>query len=405
MHPIKQLLSDGKSGIYAACTSNDIALGAVMKRARETGTICLIEATSNAVNQYGGYSGMSPADFVQYIEDLAFDNKLDPQQVILGADHLGPVPWRDENADFAMEEALTLVRQMVEAGFTKLHIDTTTSLLDDKDELPIEVIATRAAKLVQAARDANTQNRELVFVLGGRVSAPHNPGDPLVASVTDFIFNYDTFKTVFYKHGLEREFENTIAAVTAVGIKYSDFSVTHYNSRQTEELSNLVKNFYPHVVLEAHATDYQPRSCLRQMVADGVRILKVGPALTYRLKEALFSLSRIEHALAGINGFEESHFPEVLWRDDVTKPALLQAYYTGEDLARKLKESFADRSRYYLSAVVVESAIHTLLLNLNGVDLPMITFGTRISTACSTNRFPEILEKKPMILLLPAWKV
>ena len=38
------------------------------------------------------------------------------------------------------------------------------------------------------------------------------------------------------------------------------------------------------MVFEGHSTDYQPRKCLRQMVEDGIAILKVGPALTFALR-------------------------------------------------------------------------------------------------------------------------
>ena len=51
-------------GIYSACTGNRLALEACMKRAVETDTVLLIESTANQVDQYGGYTGMKPVDFM-----------------------------------------------------------------------------------------------------------------------------------------------------------------------------------------------------------------------------------------------------------------------------------------------------------------------------------------------------
>ena len=67
-NPLKNIVRLQKAGkqigIYSACTSNGLTLRACMQRAKETNTILLIEATANQVDQYGGYTGMKPADFM-----------------------------------------------------------------------------------------------------------------------------------------------------------------------------------------------------------------------------------------------------------------------------------------------------------------------------------------------------
>ena len=55
----------------------------------------------------------------------------------------------------------------------------------------------------------------------------------------------------------------------------------------------MVEN-YETLIFEAHSTDYQTPQSLRQLVIDHFAILKVGPALTFALREALFSLAAIE---------------------------------------------------------------------------------------------------------------
>lgn len=65
---LKELVRLQKSGeavgIYSACTGNSLVLEACMRHALETNTVLLIESTANQVDQYGGYIGMKPADFM-----------------------------------------------------------------------------------------------------------------------------------------------------------------------------------------------------------------------------------------------------------------------------------------------------------------------------------------------------
>src|SRR5688500_15556854 len=68
-------------------------------------TPVLIEATCNQVNQYGGYTGMTPANFVGYVRGIAQENGFPFENIILGGDHLGPNVWQDEPAESAMEKS------------------------------------------------------------------------------------------------------------------------------------------------------------------------------------------------------------------------------------------------------------------------------------------------------------
>lgn len=51
------------------------------------------------------------------------------------------------------------------------------------------------------------------------------------------------------------------------------------------------------MVYEAHSTDYQTRTAYWELVRDHFAILKVGPALTFALREAIFALAQIEQEL------------------------------------------------------------------------------------------------------------
>ena len=55
--------------------------------------LALIEATSNQVNQDGGYTGMTPADYRDFVGAIADRVGFPRERLALGGDHLGPNAW------------------------------------------------------------------------------------------------------------------------------------------------------------------------------------------------------------------------------------------------------------------------------------------------------------------------
>ena len=119
----------------------------------------LVESTCNQVNQYGGYTGMTPADFAGYVRGLAQAADFPLERVILGGDHLGPSVWQNRPAEAAMANARALVRDCVLAGYTKIHLDASMKCADDPAETPLDVrvAAARAAEMAAAAEAAHRQ--------------------------------------------------------------------------------------------------------------------------------------------------------------------------------------------------------------------------------------------------------
>jgi len=170
-----------------------------MERAMKDGEYVLIEATANQVDQYGGYTGMKPADFAEFVYSIASKTGFPEDKIILGGDHLGPLTWKDQPAEKAMEEAKELIRQYVMAGFTKIHIDTSMHLGDDDANIKLdtELIAERGAILADVAEKAYTQLKKEnpsaltpVYVVGSEVPIPGGSQEEeegiQVTSVADF---------------------------------------------------------------------------------------------------------------------------------------------------------------------------------------------------------------------------
>lgn len=140
-------------GLTSICSAHPVVLEAAFRDGLARNTPLLIEATCNQVNQFGGYTGLTPADFVGYVAGIADRVGFPRQNLLLGGDHLGPLVWAGEPASVAMDKAKTLVRDYVQAGFSKIHLDCSMACVDDKD-FTVELIAERAAQLAQAAESA-----------------------------------------------------------------------------------------------------------------------------------------------------------------------------------------------------------------------------------------------------------
>ena len=128
---------------------------------------------------------------------------------------------------------------------------------------------------------------------------------------------------------------------------------------------------HPHLVFEAHSTDYQTVERLTELVEDHWAVLKVGPGLTFALREALFALAAIEDELVDASG--RSDLVAVVERRMLEKPHWWQDYYEGDAREQRLarRYSYSDRVRYYWPDSEIHAAEALLLANLGAVEIPL----------------------------------
>lgn len=388
-NPLKEMVVKRQHGIHCGipsfCCANKIVIEAILDQAQRFGDTPLIEATSNQVNQNGGYMDMTPMDFTAYVYKIADKRGISHDKIYLGGDHMGPLPWADLPAAEAMENAKVLVAQCVKAGYKKIHLDTSMRLGDDSrtERLSDEVIAQRGAILYQACEEAyqemlkeNPDEMHPVFVIGSEVPVPGGINEEEAEGMEltdpkDFEHTLLAYKKKFGELGLDSAWEHIIAIVVQPGVEFGDETIHHYNRAEAQNLCKALKK-YPDIVFEGHSTDYQSPAMLKQMVEDGIAIIKVGPALTFALREALFALCMIEDELID-DPAKRSHFREVLESEMVRDPKNWKNYYTGSEKDKQIKRkySFSDRSRYYMSRPVVEDARRKLFENIDNLDIPM----------------------------------
>ena len=392
-NPLKQIVVKQKQGqpvgIYSCCSANPYVLEAALKAAKRDDSCVLIEATANQVDQNGGYTGMKPIDFMNFVKELAAKVGLGMDRVFLGGDHLGPLTFADKPEVEAMELSRELVRCYVAAGFTKIHIDTSMKVADDDPNVRLsdETIARRGADLARVCEDTyqelvktNPDAIRPVYIVGSEVPIPGGAQDPAagmqVTRVEDFKATVAAFEEAFNKQGLQETWKDVIGVVVQPGVEEKDAGCTEYDRAKAAELMASIKDF-PNLVFEGHSTDYQTKYKLRELVEDGVGILKVGPGLTYGMREGLFALAYMEEMQFHGREEEKSHFIDVLEEAMLEEPKNWAKHYHGNDneLWFKRKFSFSDRSRYYMPNPKVVAAKEKMIANLrkDGVSLASLS--------------------------------
>lgn len=335
----------------------------------------LIEATSNQVNQFGGYTGMKPADFKNFVLTIAKDLGFPAERLILGGDHLGPNCWQNEPAEAAMDKSVELIKAYVAAGFTKIHLDASMSCADDPVPLDPMVVAQRAARLCQAAETTATEAQKvaLTYVIGTEVPVPGGEASSInsvhVTRVEDASQTLETHRKAFGALGLDEAMKRVIAIVVQPGVEFDHTQIIHYQPHAAEALSGWIRQ--TPMVYEAHSTDYQTREAYRGLVRDHFAILKVGPALTFALREAIFALAQMEKAL--IAPEQRSQVLEVIDEVMLNEPDYWKRYYrpVWSQAMVDIHFSLSDRIRYYWPHPRIRTSVEKLLANLSATSLPL----------------------------------
>jgi D-tagatose-1,6-bisphosphate aldolase subunit GatZ/KbaZ len=381
-------------GIWSVCSAHPYVLDTALEAGRDLGVPVLVEATSNQVNQEGGYTGVTPADFAAALRRRAERASLPRDRVLFGGDHLGPHPWRREPAEAAMAKARELVRQYVEAGATKVHLDASMGLADDPGGVPTpEIAADRTADLGAAGESARREGGPPpVYVIGTEVPPPGGERDdvagPQVTRPEDAARTLELTKAAFRARGLDEAWERVVALVVQPGVEFGDERVHEYDPAAARPLAAFIEGV-PGMVYEAHSTDYQTPGDLAALVRDHFAILKVGPWLTFAFREAVFALEAIEHERLGARkGVPLSRLRETLEAVMRGDPRHWRDYYRGDETQLRFSRQFSlsDRIRYYWARPEVEKALARLLANLEAGGIPLALLSQYLPDACRAVR-------------------
>ena len=377
MIDIKPLIAKNRSGDLSGlpcfCTANEQVLRSVFRFSQEHQVPVVVEATCNQVNQEGGYTGMTAIDFSAWMQSLAKEYGVPSDRIILGGDHLGPNPWRHLPATEAMERAEILVKDYTAAGFRKIHLDASMACGDEPTP-SFELVAKRAARLCKVAENNSPHAGDLFYIIGTEVPIPGGETDDIdelsVTSVERLNETIDTHRAAFDAEGLSHVWPRISSVVTQPGVDFSHTFIHRFEPQKATSLAAAVVGI-ENMTFEAHSTDYQPTIALSELVSNHFFFLKVGPELTFRMREAVFSLARIEEHLLS-DATKRSGLIGVIDKAMIENPEHWTPYYRGDsELVNQLKHfSYSDRVRYYWNVPAVRSALDKLFSNLENITIP-----------------------------------
>jgi len=391
VNPLKELIEKNRSGqragLYSVCSANELVLRSAIRHAAVHSYPLIIESTSNQVNQMGGYTGIKPHEFMARVKKIAREEKMPEENLVLGGDHLGPLVWQHEPEDSAMEKAVELIKAYTLAGFSKIHLDTSMKLSSDPPgPLDPRVCARRGALLAKTVYEnyavMPAQSKRPLLVIGSEVPIPggsREHEDTVTPTKSeDFLTQVSIFRDEFQKAGID--FNDVIAFVVQPGVEFGDDFVCFYDPEKAAALTGALKTV-PGLVFDGHSTDYQNLHNLAEMVRDGVAILKVGPALTFALREGLFLLEAVEEILTSPEDSSESSaesrsgFKKALLEEMNSSKKYWGKYYSGtaREVEYKKLYSYSDRCRYYLPAAKVQKSMELLLSNIPAIPPALLS--------------------------------
>ena len=379
---LRQIIAANRAGwpvaIPSVCTAHPQALEASLTLAEGLDQPLVVEATSNQVNQDGGYTGLTPADFIRFVTDIAASAGVRRDRILFGGDHLGPQAWRRLPADQAMAKAHRMVADYAAAGFTKMHLDCSEGCAGEPAQLPDEMTAARSAALAATALGAAPDPAALLFVIGTEVPPPggarsddHGDIAPTTlapttrASATATLAAHDA---AFRAAGLAHVLPQIGGLVVQPGVEFSPMEVHPLPLARDPGLLAALQD-WPGVCLEAHSTDYQHPDVYPRLAELGFAFQKVGPALTFAWREALYALDALRAQAGWATG---PGLPDEMEAVMLADPAHWQGHYRGISAAPRLERHFglADRIRYYWPQTRARAAVARLFADLDGRQLP-----------------------------------
>jgi D-tagatose-1,6-bisphosphate aldolase subunit GatZ/KbaZ len=220
-----------------------------------------------------------------------------------------------------------------------------------------------------------------------------------VTSVEAAQRTWEIHQEIFAKSPAAAAWSRVLALVVQPGVEFGHDSVVEYDRAKARELSQWVHGGQGPLTFEAHSTDYQLPAAYPTLVEDGFGILKVGPALTFAMREALYALEAMEKVL--VDAPQCSHLAETIERRMLEEPKDWASHYPGDAREQKLLRhySYSDRVRYYWTKADVAASVATLLRNLGAAPIAETLLSQYMPVPYARVR-AGVLRDEPLLLIL-----
>jgi D-tagatose-1,6-bisphosphate aldolase subunit GatZ/KbaZ len=250
-----------------------------------------------------------------------------------------------------------LVRDYVAAGFGKIHLDCSEGCAGEAAQLNDDQTASRSADLARVCAEAGD---DLLFVVGTEVPPPggarmDEDGDIPPTNAADaaktLAMHIETFGDLAPAIG---------GLVVQPGVEFTPTEVHHMPLARDPGFGAALADA-PNVCLEAHSTDYQHPEVFLRLAELGFAFQKVGPALTFAYRQALYALDEIRASKGALQAAMEDVMLQT--------PKHWQGHYHGTEDALYQQRHFglADRIRYYWPQPTAVAAVDALFADLPDV--------------------------------------
>ena len=322
--------------------------------------------------------GMTPADFAAFVRSLAErgrprSGRAHPRRRPYGTEPMAASRRRSR----PWTKAEAMVAAYAGAGFSKIHLDASMGCAGEPEALDDMETAARAVRLARAAEAARR---------GGRAGAAHlcrrdrgsaagrRPPRPRLGRADLPASRAATRSTPSEEPSRQQASTMPSSASSALvvqpGVEFGHDSVVAYRAGAGARALEPALASVPGLVFEAHSTDYQPPRRLAALVRDGFAILKVGPGLTFAMREALYGLDLIASELDP--AYPGRALADAMEAVMVSEPGFWEPYYPGQSRDQHVLRhySYSDRIRYYWPAHEARLAVGRLFAALEGVVIP-----------------------------------
>lgn len=291
LHRIDELERESgiRRTIFAACPNSPTVIRAALRAAKRNNAPIYFAATLNQVDCDGGYTGMTPDEFVKLVRMEAAAIHFEGP-CIVAIDHGGP--WlkdKQRTERWTTEEAMNGIKKSFEAallaGYDLIHVDPTVDInVPAGETIDIHVVARRTVELIR--------HTEMFRRSNGLPEISYEVGTEEVHGGLADERTFDTFIEEL-KAGLAREGLSDIWPCFIVGKVGTDLHTTLFDTEVASRLTEKVRPLGSYI--KGHYTDgvSNPEDYPRC----GMGGANVGPEFTMSEYDALAELEQVEQEL------------------------------------------------------------------------------------------------------------
>jgi D-tagatose-1,6-bisphosphate aldolase subunit GatZ/KbaZ len=284
-----EALTGKKRTIFAACPNSIAVIRAALKSARRCNAPVKFAATLNQVDLDGGYTGLTPSEFVGTIR-LQAQNLNVTSPVIIAIDHGGP--WLKDlhkSEKWSYPQTMAAVKKSfeaaIEAGYDLIHIDPTVDITLPRGKMiTIDTVAERSLELMEHTEKfrRSLNAARIAYEVG-------------TEEVHGGLADLETFSRFLklLKQGLQQKGLSDVWPCFVVGKVGTDLHTTTFDPGMAKKLAEIAKPYGS--LIKGHYSDNVTNP--EAYPGSGMGAANVGPEFTEMEYDALMELERIQEKL------------------------------------------------------------------------------------------------------------